>query len=168
MVVCIARSCDARPLCNWNSSSCFRRKRNRCTKRVYIYTHDTAYAVTSVSVARLERSGWNDAFERCDYEACGVGRTRSPRFKVSWSRVSRLIVSRNAFRFPPRERERERSLHPSSTEIFSPSFHLEMETAFKISKSLSPFDSSIFEISPSTILDDPRDSRNRASSPRPR
>lgn len=134
----------------------------------YIYTHDTAYAVTSVSVARLERSGWNDAFERCDYEACGVGRTRSPRFKVSWSRVSRLIVSRNAFRFPPRERERERSLHPSSTEIFSPSFHLEMETAFKISKSLSPFDSSIFEISPSTILDDPRDSRNRASSPRPR
>lgn len=74
----------------------------------YIYTHDTAYAVTSVSVARLERSGWNDAFERCDYEACGVGRTRSPRFKVSWSRVS---LNRFSKRFPlssAREREREK------------------------------------------------------------
>lgn len=35
------------PLCNWNSS-CFRRKRNRCTQ-----VYDTAYAVTSVSVLRL-------------------------------------------------------------------------------------------------------------------
>lgn len=76
------------------------------TEQVYAGIYDTAYAVTSVSVLRLE-PGWN-AFERCNYgEAYGEGRTRSPRFKVSWSRVSRLIVFRNTFR-ARRERKRER------------------------------------------------------------
>lgn len=75
----VRRPCaSACPLCNWNSS-CFRRKRNRCTPGI-------RHCICSYIGFRAAPRPRCNSFERCNYEV-------APRFSISRSRVSCLIAA---------------------------------------------------------------------------